>query len=109
MHDCIDGFSRKLIWLKVVSSYKNPDVIAHYYLDDLPELGGVPHIIKAHDGTKHALIEPLHIYLLSINEEEGIENAFSITTFLQSQRIEAYWSILQRDRLGWWKRFLEDS
>ena len=109
VHDCIDGFSRKLIWLKVVSSYKNPDVIAHYYLDDIPELGGVPHIIKAHDGTKHALIEPLHIYLLSINEEEGIENAFSITTFLQSQRIEAYWSILQRDRLGWWKRFLQDS
>ena len=95
--------------MKVVSPYKNPDVIAHYYLDDISELGGVPHIIKAHDGTKHALIEPLRIYLLSINEEEGIENAFSITTFLQSQRIEAYWSILQRDRLGWWKRFLQDS
>ena len=53
--------------------------------------------------------EPLYIYLLSISEEEGIENAFSITTLLQSQRIEAYWSILQRDRLGWWKRFLQDS
>ena len=107
LHGCIDGFSRKLIWLKVGLSNKNPDAIAHYYLDAISELGGVPHIIKADDGTEHALIEPIHIYLRSINEEEGIENAFSITTSPQNQRIEAYWSILQRDRLGWWKRFLK--
>ena len=80
-------------------------LLAHYYLDAISELGGVPHIIKADDGTEHALIEPIHIYLRSINEEEGIENAFSITTSPQNQRIEAYWSILQRDRLGWWKKF----
>ena len=69
---------------------------------------GVPHIIKANDGIEHALIEPVHIYLRSINKEEGIENAFSIVTSPQNQRIEAYWSIVQRDRLGWWKRFLQD-
>ena len=43
-------------------------------------MGGVPHTIKANDGIEHALIEPVHIYLCSINEEEGIENAFSIAT-----------------------------
>ena len=42
VHGCIDGFSRKLIWLKVGSSNKNPDVIAHYYLDASSELGGMP-------------------------------------------------------------------
>ena len=68
----------------------------------------MPYIIKADEGTEHALIEPIHIYLRSINEEEGIENAFSIATLPQNQRIEAYWSILPRDRLGWWKRFLQD-
>ena len=62
VHDCIDGFSRKLIWLKVVSSDKNPDVIAPYYLDGISELGGVPHIIKAHDGTKHALWTTLYLF-----------------------------------------------
>ena len=65
-------------------------------------------IIKADDGTEHPLIEPIHIYLRSINEEERIENAFSNVTSPQNQRIEAYWSVLQRDRLGWWKRFLQD-
>ena len=34
-------------------------------------------IIKADDGTEHPLIETIHIYLRSINEEERIENAFS--------------------------------
>ena len=62
VHDYIDGFSRKLIWLKVGSSNKNPDVIAHCYLDVISELGGVPGIIKADDGTENALIEPIHIY-----------------------------------------------
>ena len=90
--------------MKVGSSNQNPDVIAHYYLDAISELGSVPHISKADDGTEHALIKPIHIYLRSINEEEGIENAFSITISPQNQRIEAYWSILQRERLGWWKK-----
>ena len=46
-------------------------------------------IIKADDGTEHALIESIHIYLRSINEEERIENAFRNATSPQNQRIEA--------------------
>ena len=108
MHGCIDGLSIKQIWLKVGLSNKNSDVIGHYYLDAIFELGGVPHIIKADDRTEHALIELIHIYLRSIDKEEGIGNTFSIITSPQNQRIEAYWSILQRDRLGWWKSILQD-
>ena len=65
-------------------------------------------IIKADDGTEHALIESIHIYLRSINEEERIENAFRNATSPQNQRIEACWSVLQWDRLGWLKRLLHD-
>ena len=90
VHGCIDGFSRNLIWLKVGSSNEIPDVIAHYYVNAISELGGVPHIIKADDRTRHALIEPIHIYLRSINEEEGIQNTFSITPLPQNQRIKAH-------------------
>ena len=43
-----------------------------------------------------------------MNEEEGIENAFSNTISPQNKRIEASWSVLQRDRFGSRKRFLED-
>ena len=55
------------------------------------------------------MIEPIHIALRMINDnEDNALNSFSIITSPQNQRIEAYWSILQRDRIGWWKRFFED-
>ena len=106
--DCLDGFSRKLIWLRAGWSNRNPHVIAHYYLNTISELGGAPNIMKGDDGTEHALIESIHIYLRSINEEEGIENAFRNTISPQNLRIEAYWSVLQRDRLVWRKVILQD-
>ena len=33
IHGCIDGFSRRLIWLEVGATNKNPETIAKYYLD----------------------------------------------------------------------------
>ena len=72
------------------------EVVAKYYLDTVKDLGGVPVKVKADDGTEHALIEPIHIFLRSLNgdDEESFES-FSLITSPQNQRIEAYWSILQ--------------
>lgn len=108
IHGCIDGFSRKVIWLEVGSSNKLPDVIAQYYLDAVSTYG-CPKTLKADDGTEHTLIEPVHIALRMIDDDEdNALNSFSIITSPQNQRIEAYWSILQRDRMGWWRRFFQD-
>ena len=108
IHGCIDGFSRKIIWLEVGASNKLPDVIAKFYLDAVSTYG-CPRTVKADDGTEHSMIEPIHIALRMINDnEENALNSFSIITSPQNQRIEAYWSILQRDRIGWWKRFFGD-
>ena len=107
IHGCIDGFSRKIIWLEIGTTNKMPQVVAKYYLDAIMFHGGVPLQVKADDGTEHALIEPIHIYLSSLNDDQEY-NPFSIITSPQNQRIESYWSILQRDRIGWWRRFLRD-
>ena len=40
IHECIDGFSRKLIWLKVTSSNKIPEIISQYYLKAVKRLKG---------------------------------------------------------------------
>ena len=34
--------------------------------------------------------------------------SFSIVTSPANQRIEAFWVILLRDKIGWWKRFFQD-
>ena len=108
MHSCIDGFSRYLIWLEVASSNKKTELIAKFYLDAVKSLEGIPLQIKADNGTEHSLIEPMRLHLPALNGNLEINN-FSIITSPQNQRIESYLSVLQRDRLGWWRRFFQDS
>ena len=100
IHGCIDGFSRKLIWLTVSPTNKMPEIIAKYYLDAVAEIEGIPIKIKADDGTEHSLIEPIHIYFRLLDGKNEHDD-FSIITSPQNQRIESYWSFLQRDRIGW--------
>ena len=107
IHGCIDGFSRYLIWLEVASSDKKPELIAKFYLDPVKSLEGIPLQIKAYNGTEHSLIEPMHLHLSVLNANLEM-NHFRIITLPQNQRIELYWSVLQRDRLGWWRRFFQD-
>ena len=68
----------------------------------------LPQKIKADDGTEHALIQPIHIYLASVANPNAASDSFSIVTSPRNQRIEAYWSLLQRDKIGWWRRFFRD-
>ena len=49
----------------------------------------------------------MHLHLSALNGNLEI-NHFSIIASPQNQRIESYWSVLQRDRLGWWRRFFQD-
>lgn len=107
IHGCIDGFSRRIIWLEINCSNKLPEAIASFYLDACKELRGIPVKIKADDGTEHSLIEPIHVYLSSLSRNI-VEDSFSITTSPQNQRIESYWATLQKDKIGWWRRFFQD-
>jgi len=83
-------------------------VIARNYLDAVAAYG-CPKFVKADDGTEHSTIEPLQIVLRMLNTDDDTTlNSFSIITSPQNQRIEAYWSILKRDKIGWWKEFFQD-
>ncbi|EDO46160.1 predicted protein [Nematostella vectensis] len=53
MHACIDGFSRKVIWLYVTRSNNYPDDIASYYLDAVKQLGGCPRELDTDLGTEN--------------------------------------------------------
>ena len=78
-----------------------------FYLDAVKEFG-IPLKIRADNGTEHSIVDPIHTYLRHTDGREGAIDSFGITTSPQNQRIEAYWSILQRDRIGWWRRFFND-
>jgi hypothetical protein len=38
---CIDGYSRRIMWLEVGPSNSNPHYIAKYYLDCVEKTGGL--------------------------------------------------------------------
>ena len=42
IHGCIDGFSRKIMWLEIVKTNNNPHVIGELFLDCIKEQRGCP-------------------------------------------------------------------
>ena len=103
----INGFSRRVLWLEVSTSNKMPEVIAKYYLDAVKR-NGLPVNVKADGGTEHSLVQPIHLLLRNIDGSDPYLESFSIVTSPANQKIEAFWSILFRDKIGWWKRFFQD-
>ena len=103
MHGRIDGFSRRLIWLEVSSSSNK-----NRKLDAVKQLQNIPKKLKADDGTKHGIIQPIHILLRDSVGDNSSVNSFSIVPLTHNQRIEAYWSKLLQDRIGWWQDFFRD-
>ena len=109
IHGCIDGFSRRLIWLEVGPTNKKPEVIAKYYLDAIKQVGGVPRKVRSDDGTENCMIEAIHTFLRTNNNDEDAGlSSFLIGSSTSNQRIEAYWSHLDREGPGWWQNFFKD-
>ena len=51
IHGAIDGYSRRMLWLKVGPTNNDPSVIANYYLSTVNEIGGAPRILRGDRGT----------------------------------------------------------
>ena len=101
IHGGIDGFSRCVLWLEVSTSNKMPEIIAKYYLDAVKR-NGLPVNVKVDDGTEHSVVQPIHLLLRNIDGSDPDSESFSIVTSPANPRIKAFWSILLRNKIGWW-------
>ena len=72
MHGCIDGFSRKVIWLYVTRSNNYPDNIAVYYLDSVKERGGCPPKLNTNLGTENGTMAGIHCLFLMTKTRTSI-------------------------------------
>ncbi|CAG2242609.1 unnamed protein product [Mytilus edulis] len=57
IHGAIDGYSRRILWLKAGCSNNNPRYIAKFYIDFVKELRRVPRAIRADAGTENVLTQ----------------------------------------------------
>ena len=62
---CIDGFSRKLIWLNAYVTNKDPRIIGRYFLDAVIDIGGCPQIVRGDAGTENVNMRRIQEFLCS--------------------------------------------
>ena len=103
IHGAVDGFSRRIFWLEVNSTNKNPRVIASHYLNTVEQLGRVPRRLRSDKGTENVVIGTLQQFFRWNNDDDFAgSKSFVEGESSGNQRIEAWWSKFREGGGGWW-------
>ena len=62
-HECIDGHSRKVSWLKVGKLNSNPKIIASYFMELVASLKVCPRIVRTDCGTENVFLAAMQCFL----------------------------------------------
>lgn len=94
VHGCIDGFSRRIMWLEAGPSNNNPYVICSYFADCVTRLNGLPCLIRTDHGTENGNVELMQRLLRADHTDDRarINSTFLYGRSTSNQRIEAWWS-----------------
>ena len=102
IHGCIDGFSRKIIWLELVRSNNDPYIPAYFYLKNVEKFGFCPEKVRTDAGNENGLMASIQCkFLASISAHQYGSSHFN-------QRIENYWSHCKRGFTAWIIDFFKD-
>ena len=109
VHGCIDGYSRKVLWLKVCRTNNDPAVTGQHYLDAVKKYDGCPVLLRTDNGTENVIMAAMQAYFRSDGDDElaGV-NAHRYGSSPANQRIECWWSFLRKNRSNWWINFFKD-
>ena len=106
IHGAIDGFSRRILWLKVIRSNKNPSFVCTQYLECVKCIGGVPRKVVGDHGTENVFVAAAQRFLTRFNVDWW--NSFKYGKSISNQRIEGLWSSLRRFCTNFWINFFRD-
>ena len=70
IHGCVDGFSRRIIWLQVQRSNKNTRLIARYFLRSVKGAHGCPVRVYTDRGTENGILAAMQCYLRAEGRDE---------------------------------------
>ncbi|XP_065901982.1 uncharacterized protein [Dysidea avara] len=103
IHGCIDGYSRKIVWLHLSPTNHDPKVIARYYLECVESARGCPRLVRADHGTENCAVAKIHIaFRMNHTDRLSGSKSFIYGPSTANIRIEAWWSQLRRFKTNWW-------
>ena len=103
INGCIDGFSRKVIWLEAASTNSDPRVIAGYYIQAVKGLRGCPQRVRADMGTENRHVEQMQVFLRQDHQDNFAGNrSFLYGKSTHNQRIEWFWGLLRKEMCNFW-------
>ena len=109
IHGCIDGYSRRILWLDVGTTKNDPGVTAKYFLGYIRSVSGVPRIVRADNGTENVAMAAIQrFFRREAGDAFAGENSFMYGKSVSNQRIEAWWGQLRRGCAGWWIAYFKD-
>ena len=109
VHGAVDGYSRRLLWLKVGRTNNDPAVTAKYFYDCVEELEGCPRLLRTDCGTENGLMATMQCLLRAGGEDELVgEKSHRYGPSTSNQRIESFWSQLRKGCATWWMNFFKD-
>ena len=102
IHGCADGFSRRIMWLKVTRSNNNPVVPALYCLETVSALKLCPTLLQSDCGTENNIAAGIQCHFANDISAHKYGSSPS------NQRIENFWSHYKRGYSSWIKEFFKD-
>ncbi|XP_076602297.1 uncharacterized protein LOC143330033 [Chaetodon auriga] len=106
---CIDGLSRKVLWLACGPTNNDPSVIAHYFLSCVRHLGVIPMRLRTDCGTENGTMAAIQCTLRHHhNDYYSGASSHMYGSSTNNQRIESWWSIFRKGRCQFWMELFAD-
>ena len=102
IHGCVDGFWRKILWLKVSRTNNDPIAPAYFYIETVKKMGFCPQYLRTDCGTENGIIAGVQCFF------RISEDAHRYETSVSNQRIEDWWSHMRKGFTNWLIEFFKD-
>ncbi|XP_038045246.1 uncharacterized protein LOC119719823 [Patiria miniata] len=100
---CIDGFSRKIIWLEANSTTNDPEYIGGFFLKAVDRLGGCPTLVRSDRGTENGHVGAFQRFLRHHDDALGGDKSYLTGRSTANQRIESWWGQLRKQCTEFWR------
>ena len=99
---CVDGFSRKILWIKVSRTNSGPVVLAYLYIETVKKIGFRPQYVQTDCGSENGILAGIQCSFLMSQDAHRYGSSPS------NQRIENWWSHLRKGFTTWVIEFFKD-